>query len=110
MRALHHPDLASVDLATFLGALADPVRQSVVRQLAASGGAACGEFDALSLVSMSTLSQHLKILRQSGVLRVTPRGTFRIHELRSDEAEERFPGILAAVVANLSASRVPAPS
>ncbi|WP_074312160.1 ArsR/SmtB family transcription factor [Micromonospora cremea] len=101
MRALHHPDLASVDLATLLGALADPVRLSVVRQLARAGGVVCGKFEALSEVSMSTLSHHLKVLREAGVLRVTPNGSFRRHELRADEINERFPGVLPAITANL---------
>ncbi|MEK8104387.1 helix-turn-helix domain-containing protein [Micromonospora sp. M12] len=104
MRALHHPDLAAVDLATLLSALADPVRLSVVRQLALSGGVVCGRFDALSEVGMSTLSHHLKVLRAAGVLRVTPNGSFRRHELRADEIDDRFPGLLPAVIANLGVS------
>lgn len=101
MRALHHPDLTSVDLSTLLGALADPVRLSVVRQLAQAGGVVCGQFDALSEVSISTLSHHLKVLRAAGVLRVTPNGSFRRHELRADEINDRFPGVLSAIIANL---------
>jgi DNA-binding transcriptional ArsR family regulator len=104
MRALHHPDVRSVELPTLLSALADPVRLSVVRQLSESGGIACGEFEALSLVSMSTLSHHLKILREAGILRVVAQGSFRRHELRADEVNARFPGILSAVIANLNTS------
>lgn len=104
MRALHHPDLASVELATLFAALADPVRLSVVRQLARSGGVVCGKFDVLSEVSMSTLSHHLKVLREAGILRVTPNGSFRRHELRAEEIDVRFPGLLAAVTTNLGAS------
>lgn len=48
---------------------------------------------------MSTLSHHLKVLRRAGLLRVTPEGSFRNHELRFDEVETRFPGVLASIVA-----------
>jgi DNA-binding transcriptional ArsR family regulator len=102
MRALHHPDLASVDLCTLLSALADPVRLSVVRQLAESGGIVCGEFDALSMVGMSTLSRHLKVLREAGLVRVVPEGSFRRHELRTKEVRDQFPGVLDAIVHNLT--------
>lgn len=101
MRALHHPDVESVDLPTLLHALADPVRLSVVRQLSASGGVVCGGFDALSMVGMSTLSHHLKILREAGILRVVPDGRTRRHELRTDELGARFPGLLTAVLGHL---------
>jgi DNA-binding transcriptional ArsR family regulator len=99
MRALHHPDVDSVDLATVLGALADPVRLRIVGQLAEAGGVVCGGFDVP--VSMSTLSHHLRVLREAGLLRVTPDGSFRRHELRLDEVERRFPGVLSAVTGNV---------
>lgn len=102
MRGLQHPALDSVDLATLLDALGDPIRLEVVRQLAASNGIVCGNFDVA--VSMSTLSHHLKILRGAGLLKVTPQGRFRRHELRSEEAEARFPGLLTSVLAALHVS------
>ncbi|MGJ6968393.1 ArsR/SmtB family transcription factor [Streptosporangium sp. G11] len=96
MRALHHPDVASVTLPGLLNALADEVRLSVVRQLSEAGGVVCGQFDVP--VSMSTLSHHLKILREAGLLRVTPEGSFRRHELRLAEMETRFPGVLTSIL------------
>lgn len=95
MRALQHPDVESLQLATVLNALADPVRLRIVGELARSGGIACGQFDVP--VSMSTLSHHLKVLREAGVLRVTPQGSFRTHELRREELERRFPGVLESI-------------
>ncbi|WP_158882848.1 ArsR/SmtB family transcription factor [Amycolatopsis anabasis] len=96
MRALNHPELGSVELATVLNALADPLRLRVVGQLAEAGGVVCGAFDVP--VSMSTLSHHLKVLREAGLLRVIPQGSFRRHELRLDEVENRFPGVLRSVI------------
>lgn len=99
MRALDHPSQESISLPAVLAALSDPARLDVVRQLAASGGVVCGQFDALEHVSMSTLSHHLKVLRTAGVIHVEQRGKFRQHELRADDLESRFPGVLASVVA-----------
>lgn len=96
MRSLHHPDAASLDLATVLNALADPVRLQIVGQLDGAGGVVCGGFDVP--VSMSTLSHHLKVLREAGLIRVTQEGSRRRNELRLDEIEERYPGVLASVI------------
>ncbi|ONI86754.1 transcriptional regulator [Saccharothrix sp. ALI-22-I] len=95
MRALQHPDVGDMELATVLSALADPVRLRIVAELARSGGIVCAQFDVP--VSMSTLSHHLKVLREAGVLRVTPQGSYRTHELRREEMEHRFPGVLDSI-------------
>ncbi|MEV8441953.1 metalloregulator ArsR/SmtB family transcription factor [Actinosynnema sp. NPDC051121] len=95
MRALQHPDVEDMKLATVLSALADPVRLRIVAELARSGGIVCGQFDVP--VSMSTLSHHLKVLREAGILRVTPQGSYRTHELRREEMELRFPGVLDSI-------------
>lgn len=95
MRALQHPDAGDLQLASVLSALADPVRLRIVAELARSGGVVCGQFDVP--VSMSTLSHHLKVLREAGVLRVTPQGSYRVHELRREEMERRFPGVLDSI-------------
>jgi DNA-binding transcriptional ArsR family regulator len=50
-------------------------------------------------VSISTLSRHLKVLREAGVIRVEQQGSFHRHELRSDDLEALFPGVLRGVVA-----------
>ncbi|GAA0222014.1 helix-turn-helix transcriptional regulator [Saccharothrix mutabilis subsp. mutabilis] len=95
MRALEHPAVEDLKLSTVLNALADPVRLRIVAELARSGGIVCGQFDVP--VSMSTLSHHLKVLREAGVLRVTPQGSYRVHELRREEMEQRFPGVLDSI-------------
>lgn len=96
MRPLHHPDVSTITLPMMLSALADEVRLTVVRRLAEAGGVVCGQFDVP--VSMSTLSHHLKVLREAGLLRVTPEGSFRRHELRLPEMEARFPGVLSSII------------
>lgn len=97
MRTLQHPDVNSVELATVLAALADPIRLDVLRQLTVVDDIVCGEFEILSQVSISTLSHHLKVLRESGIIRITPDGRYRRHTLRRAELDSRFPGLLDAI-------------
>lgn len=56
-----------------------------------------GELDAP--VSNSTLSHHLTVLRSAGVTRTLDEGTRCYVHLRSDELEQRFPGLLDSVLA-----------
>ncbi|HWS31944.1 MAG TPA: helix-turn-helix domain-containing protein [Actinoplanes sp.] len=92
-----HPALGDVALTTMLTALAEPVRLDVIRQLACSGGVLKGAFDVE--VTGSTLSHHLRVLTDAGLVRVTQEGRFRLCELRRAEVESRFPGLLPAVLA-----------
>lgn len=104
MRALEHPAAEDLRLSAVLAALADPVRLRIVAELARSGGIVCGQFDVP--VSMSTLSHHLKVLREAGVLRVTPQGSYRVHELRREEMEQRFPGVLDSITRAVNGTAV----
>jgi DNA-binding transcriptional ArsR family regulator len=96
MRTADHPDIESVGLPDMLDALSDPVRLDIVRCLADHGERCCGDLDVS--VSKSTLSHHLKVLRQAGVTMTRPDGTHRMLSLRQEEIEERFPGLLDAIL------------
>jgi len=90
------PSAASLDVATVLHALADPVRLELVRQLRESDAAiACGSFD--SPVAKSTLSHHFKILREAGIIATHRDGGKSLNVLRDVELEAAFPGLLHAV-------------
>jgi len=65
MREPHHPSCEELELPAVLHALSDPVRLEIVRKLSDSGERCCGELEVP--VSKSTLSHHLKVLRQAGV-------------------------------------------
>ncbi len=57
------------ELATLARAIAHPARVRILRILAGKKGCICGELvDALPL-AQSTVSQHLKILKQAGLIR-----------------------------------------
>ncbi|TQM82647.1 ArsR family transcriptional regulator [Saccharothrix saharensis] len=95
---LAHPERDEIRIASVLHALADPVRLRIVRALAEhEEGLSCG---VLPLgVTASTLTHHVRTLREAGVVRVRPQGTSRISALRRDDLDALFPGLLDGVLA-----------
>ena len=96
MRFLYHPERKNISLAGVLYALGDPVRLEIVRQLAMKKEQCCGDFD--FAIAKSTMSNHFKILRESGVVLTRKEGTQHINTLRTQDLEELFPGLLSAVL------------
>ena len=93
-----HTDPSDVALEAALLALADPVRQALVRELAGAGDweRACGSFDVP--VTKATLSRHFAVLRDAGLLEQRDAGAKRLNRLRRAEFDKRFPGLLALVL------------
>ncbi|MER5203663.1 helix-turn-helix transcriptional regulator [Streptomyces sp. NPDC002825] len=92
-----HPDLSEIGLQQVLDALVDPVRRRIVAELYAAGeDLACGTIELP--VSKSTATHHFHVLREAGLIRQHYVGTSRMNTLRREEFEERFPGLLRAVV------------
>ncbi|TAL11225.1 MAG: transcriptional regulator [Chloroflexota bacterium] len=60
---------------TLLAALADPVRLNIVRQLAECDGICACDFTDSCDVSQPTVSHHLKVLREAGVVHSEKRGS-----------------------------------
>ena len=80
-----------------LSALADPVRLSIIRQLSAAPGAVCAcDFTECCDVSQPTVSHHLKVLREAGVLSSERQGTFIYYSLAPD-FQRRWAGIGASL-------------
>ena len=94
---LHQPAVDELDLAAVLHALSDPVRRQIVRDLSGAGPRHCGAFAVP--VAKSTLSHHLKVLREAGVTFTEAAGTQRVVSLRTADLSARFPGLLDAVLA-----------
>lgn len=93
------PELDAIDVVTVLQALSDPVRLQMVRQLAGcddGGELSCGQIDVP--VTKSTASHHLKILASSGLTAEREEGTRKFIRLRSDELNQRFPGLIKSVL------------
>jgi DNA-binding transcriptional ArsR family regulator len=97
MRKIHHPAIDEVALSQVLYALSDPVRLGVVRQLALDGEATCS-----ALVGgrpKSSMSHHFRVLREAGLVRTRTDGPAHMNDLRRQEIDQRFPGLLAVVLA-----------
>jgi DNA-binding transcriptional ArsR family regulator len=94
---LTQPARDDIHLAAVLHALSDPVRLAIVASLReCADERRCGSFDAP--VSKSTLTHHFRVLREAGVIAQRQEGTARLSRLRSDDLDERFPGLLDAVL------------
>jgi DNA-binding transcriptional ArsR family regulator len=101
---LHHPEAEDIELPGVLHALSDPQRLEIVRTLADSAAPCpCGSIQLG--VAKSTMTHHYRVLRESGVIRQQRKGTTKLTELRREDLEVRFPGLLDAV---LSSERIPA--
>lgn len=70
-----------------LSALADPVRLSFVRQLAECAAVCACDFSECCTVSQPTISHHLKVLRDAGVVTSERQGTNIVYSLAPDFAE-----------------------
>jgi ArsR family transcriptional regulator len=80
---------AAVDLARVFSALSDPTRVSIVNRLACGEECCvCDLTDAFSL-SQPTVSHHLRILRDAGLVEADRRGTWAYYRL-VPEAIERL--------------------
>ncbi len=82
-----HPDPGQITLTRVLAALSDPIRLGLVRLLADGRERGWGELRAP--VAKSTLSHHLRVLRDAGITRTRQEGTRCFVELRRDEPGSR---------------------
>jgi DNA-binding transcriptional ArsR family regulator len=93
---LPHPARDEIELASVLAALSDPMRLAVVMALAEGRERTCKSID-LPVVK-STCTHHFRVLREAGVIRQRHEGTSRMNSLRRADLDERFPGLLDAVL------------
>jgi Predicted transcriptional regulators len=97
MKQAHHPEVGEITLTGVMAALSDPIRVGLVRLLADGRERGWGEFQAP--IAKSTLSHHLRVLRDAGLTRTRQEGTRCFVTLRRRELAARFPGLLEAVLA-----------
>jgi DNA-binding transcriptional ArsR family regulator len=100
MGELDEPTAEHVTLAGVLHALSDPTRLAVVAQLAKAQEISCGHLDVA--VAKSTLSQHLRVLREAGVTHTRPDGNQRWISIRRHDLDLAFPGLLDSVIGAMS--------
>ncbi|GAC1594131.1 MAG: helix-turn-helix transcriptional regulator [Candidatus Velthaea sp.] len=96
MGELYEPQLSELELAPILSALADPVRLAIIAEIHERGEVTCGTFDVP--VAKSTLSHHLRVLREAGLTWTRIAGVERFITLREKCVERRFPGLLSSVL------------
>jgi DNA-binding transcriptional ArsR family regulator len=101
MRPLFHPDVDDVPVEAILHALSDPVRVAIYADIVGQDcSQSCSAFLHLrdKPIPKSTLSQHFKILREAGLIRGERRGVEMHNTSRHTEIEQRYPGLLSAIV------------
>src|ERR1700692_2528129 len=101
VRPLFHPSLEDITVEGILHALSDPVRAAICSDIVAQECSHnCSMFLTVSdkTIPKSTLSQHFRVLREAGLIRGVRRGVEMHNTSRCAEIEERFPGLIRAIV------------
>jgi len=101
MRPLFHPSIEDVTVEAILHALSDPVRVAIYADIVGSDCSQnCSNFLNVSdkAIPKSTLSQHFKALRETGLIRGERRGVEMHNTSRCAEIEKRFPGLISSIV------------
>lgn len=80
-------------------ALGDPTRFRMLKAIAARGEMSCAELTALARLAQATVSHHLKVLSDAGLVSARKEGAFHLYRFQ--------PGVLAAHGAALSATFAP---
>ena len=82
-----------MSLSLLFKALADPTRRAVLQELRA-GERSAGELAQKFPLARSTLSQHLGVLREAGLVEVEVRGNRRVYRLAASVMEEALAYLL----------------
>ena len=101
MRPLIHPAIEDIRPDAILHALSDPARAAIIATIKKAG---CDDpWSAVACVGdrvipKSSLSNHIKILRDAGLIRSERHGVEVRNAPRWDEEEARFPGLLPGII------------
>jgi ArsR family transcriptional regulator len=91
-----------------LAALADPTRLAIVRQLAAYPEVCACDFTSCCEVSQPTVSHHLRVLREAGLVTTERKGTsifYRLDRTAADRLAVIAQGLLPGGLIPVSALR-----
>jgi ArsR family transcriptional regulator len=75
------PKREAEKVARFFKALADPTRVSIVNRLAAAEECCVCDLNQAFELSQPTISHHLKVLREAGLVKSSRRGTWAYYRL-----------------------------
>src|SRR5580698_8802545 len=101
MRPLFHPSIEEITVEGILHALSNPVRVAIYADIVGQECSQnCSTFLTVSdrTIPKSTLSQHFRELREAGLIRGVRRGVEVHNTSRCMELEQRFPGLIRAIV------------
>jgi DNA-binding transcriptional ArsR family regulator len=117
---MFHPSIEEVTVEGILHALSDPVRVAMHADIVEQEcPQSCSNVLTVSdkAIPKSTLSQHFKILREAGLIRSERHGVEMHNISRCAELEQRFPGLILAIVtaytlqsAGAAPAKMPGPS
>ncbi|ANS73785.1 ArsR family transcriptional regulator [Paenibacillus yonginensis] len=96
MKLLFHPKRNEIELSSVLQALSDPIRLNIVAEIQLNGEKPCSYFEVP--IAKSTMSHHLRTLREAGVVFVRRQGTQRFISIRTKDLEDKFPGLLHSIL------------
>ena len=82
------PPAAAAELATVFKALADPTRVAIVNRLAAVAEVCVCDLTAAFELSQPTISHHLRLLREAGLVEAERRGTWAYYRLVPEAIEQ----------------------
>jgi ArsR family transcriptional regulator len=71
-------------IATIAKALADPTRAKMLAELREAGEMTCSEVMGCCTLAQPTISHHVQVLVQSGLVRARKRGPFNVLSVRED--------------------------
>ena len=93
------PSMEDVTLVEVLRAVSDPIRLRII-QVLADGTEHPKATDIWGFdVQKSTMAHHFKTLREAGLTRTIVQGRTHAIQLRRDELDAKFPGLVDALVA-----------
>src|ERR1700680_2443018 len=101
VRPLFHPSLEDITVEGILHALSDPIRAAIFADIVAQECSHnCSMFLTVSdkAIPQSTLYHNFRALREAGLIRGERRGVEMHNTSRCAEIEERFPGLIHAIV------------
>ncbi|REK88327.1 ArsR family transcriptional regulator [Streptomyces inhibens] len=99
---LDQPGSGEIELVKVLHALGDPTRLHLLRIYASGEQCDCSsERLGLGHLHKSTVSHHMRIMREAGITSTRVVGRNRYVQLRRADLDARFPGLLDALLKSL---------
>lgn len=105
MKTFVHPSIDDLRLETLLYALGDKIRLRIIANLyrEKKHPLICAvATQGIENLSPSTRSYHFRILREGGIIRSEKKGKECYNQLRIDELESKFPGVVKAILKNIA--------